>query len=141
MVSFPSASPFVGRHDELAQIAALLADPACRLLTLVGPGGIGKTRLALEAAQQLSDAHFVPLQPLTSADFIVSAIADAVGFQFYSSDDPKRQLLDYLREKSLLLVLDNFEHLLDGAILLSDMLTGALGASAAGHLARAPQSD
>ncbi|MEP7293997.1 MAG: AAA family ATPase, partial [Chloroflexota bacterium] len=108
----------------------LLSDPACRLLTLVGPGGIGKTRLALEAARQLplpENTHFVALQPLASAEFIVSAIADSVGFQFYSGSDPKQQLLDYLREKSRLLLLDNFEHLLDGATLLSEILTNAPG--------------
>src|SRR5690349_7954392 len=92
-VSVPAASAqFVGRQEELAQIGALLADPACRLLTLVGPGGIGKTRLALEAAHQFSppDAYFfVPLQPLTSPDFIVSAIADALDFQFSGAIEPK----------------------------------------------------
>ena len=122
------ASEFVGRQDELAHIDALLSTPACRLLTLVGPGGIGKTRLALEAARQLPNpehAHFVPLQPLTSPDFIVSAIADALGLQFYGGTPPKQQLLDYLRDKSWLLVLDNFEHLLDGAELPSELLASA----------------
>lgn len=116
---------FVGRAEELSSIAVLLADPNCRLLTLVGPGGIGKTRLALEAARPFSSTHFVSLQPLTSPDFVVSAIADTIGLQFYSGADPKQQLLDYLREKSGLLVLDNFEHLLDGATLLSEMLAAA----------------
>jgi len=100
-------------------------NPACRLLTLVGPGGIGKTRLALEVAQQFPNAHFVALQPLASADFIVSAMAESLNFQFYSGSDPKQQLFDYLREKSWLVVLDNFEHLLDGATLLSEILTAA----------------
>src|SRR5690349_1374198 len=93
------STPFLGRQDELAQISRLLSDRDCRLLTLVGPGGIGKTRLALEAARQPSapeDAYFVALQPLASADFIVSAIAESLNFQFYSGVDPKQQLLDYL---------------------------------------------
>ncbi len=125
MVNSPALfSAFVGRQDELAQISRLLSDSACPLLTLVGPGGIGKTRLALETARQFPEAHFVALQPLTSPDFIVSTIADAVGLQFYSGD-PKQQLLDYLREKSGLLVLDNFEHLLAGADLLSTILAAA----------------
>jgi predicted ATPase/DNA-binding NarL/FixJ family response regulator len=119
------ATPFVGRLRELTEIASRLNDPNCRLLTLVGPGGIGKTRLALESARQFPEAYFVPLQPLTSSDFIISALADAIGFQFYSGSDPKQQLLDYLREKSWLLVLDNFEQLLDGATLLSEILAAA----------------
>ncbi len=130
MIAPISSADFVGRSTELAEITGLLSDPACRLLTLVGPGGIGKTRLALEAARQLplpENTHFVALQPLASAEFIVSAIADSVGFQFYSGSDPKQQLLDYLREKSWLLLLDNFEHLLDGATLLSEILANATG--------------
>jgi predicted ATPase/DNA-binding CsgD family transcriptional regulator len=122
-----SATSFVGRSRELAEIATLLSDPTCRLLTLVGPGGIGKTRLALEVARQLptDSARFVELQPLTSPDFLVSAIAEALGFQFYKGNNPKRQLLDYLCEQTWLLVLDNFEHLLDGASLLSEILIAA----------------
>jgi predicted ATPase/DNA-binding CsgD family transcriptional regulator len=120
--------PLIGRTRELADIQNQLADPDCRLLTLVGPGGIGKTRLALEIARQSNfpnDANFVPLQPLTSPEFIVSAIADAMDFQFYGAGDPKQQLLAYLREKSLLLILDNFEHLMEGAPLLSDIHTAS----------------
>src|SRR5262249_22051442 len=64
---------------------------------------------------------------LTSPDFIVPTIADTIGFGFYQGGDPKQQLLDYFREKSLLLVLDNFEHLLDGVQLLSEILNAAAG--------------
>src|SRR5262245_51641261 len=88
-------TPFVGRIEELAEIASLLANPACRLLTLVGPGGIGKTRLAQEAAEQSpfsGNIYFVALQPLSSPDFIVPAIAEALHFQFYSGGEPKQQL-------------------------------------------------
>src|SRR5262245_37427086 len=123
-------TPFIGRDKELAEISQLLSTPACRLLTLVGPGGIGKTRLALEAAGRLSfpnGVHAVPLQPLTSPEFMVPAIAEAVHFQFYAGRDPKQQLLDYLREKALLLVLDNVEHLLDGIGLVADILAFAPG--------------
>jgi predicted ATPase/DNA-binding CsgD family transcriptional regulator len=122
------STPFVGREVESKEIARLLSESPCRLLTLVGPGGIGKTRLALEAIGQFSfpqGVYYVSLQPLTSPDFMLSSIAEVLGFQFYSGADPKQQLLDYLREKSLLLVLDNLEHLLDGVTLLSDMLTAA----------------
>ncbi len=123
-------TPFVGRQQELTEIARLLADPACRLLTLVGPGGIGKTRLALEAAAAQLDAFadgvfFVALQPLESPDFIAAAIAEAIDCQLGQSDDPRRQLLKCLSDKNLLLVTDNFEHLLDGADLVSAILTAA----------------
>ena len=123
-------TPFVSRVEELAEITALLADPACRLLTIIGPGGVGKTRLALEAAQQLlfpGDTYFVALQSLTSSDLIVPAIAEAIHFQFYSGGEPKQQLLDYLREKTFLLVLDNLEHLLDGVGSISEILAYAPG--------------
>lgn len=127
-------TPFVGRTEELAEITALLNNPACRLLTLVGPGGIGKTRLALEAAVALfnrNDAtfhngiYFVSLQPLTSPDFILSALAEAIGLRFYPGDEPLPQLIDYLCPQTALLVLDNFEHLLEGVQIVSDLLTDA----------------
>ncbi len=139
------STPFVGRTEELAEIVGLLENPTCRLLTLVGLGGMGKTRLALEAAKVLNadDAepidgassrarvpfpngvYFVPLQPLTSPDFILSALAEAVGVQFYPGSEPWPQLIDYLRSKAALLILDNLEHLLDGVALFSDMLANA----------------
>jgi DNA-binding SARP family transcriptional activator len=109
--------PFVGREEELAQLAQLLANPTCRLLTIVGPGGIGKTRLAIRAARAqigvyLHGIYLASLTATISADFLVSALADALNFSFHGPEDPKIQLLNYLREKELLLVLDNFEHLL-----------------------------
>jgi predicted ATPase/DNA-binding SARP family transcriptional activator len=110
-------TPFVGREAALAEIADLLQDPACRLLTLVGPGGSGKTRLALEAvAGQLDNysygVFFVSLAPLDAADLIVPAVAQALGFTFDRGVEPRQQLLDYLSQKRLLLILDGFEHLL-----------------------------
>lgn len=127
----PQLTSFVGRTKEIADICALLSDPNCHLLTLLGAGGIGKTRLALqvtvEAGHQYADGvYFVPLQSLNSAQFIVSAIADAIDFQFYEGNShPKDQLLSYLRELEILLVLDNYEHLLDGAPFLSEILHAA----------------
>ena len=108
-------TPFVGREREMVEITTRLRDPVCRLLTLVGPGGCGKTRLALEAtATQLADfadgVFLVSLAPLRSIDAVVPALAAALGIT--STSDPRQQLLGYLREKHLLLILDNFEHLL-----------------------------
>jgi predicted ATPase len=92
----PQPTPFVGRADELGELARLLADDNCRLLTLVGPGGIGKTRLALEAARHfnaLQGIYFVALQPIESPNLIVSAIGEALDFQFFQGD-ARAQLLD-----------------------------------------------
>lgn len=123
-------TPFVGRTTELAQINRRLDDPACRLLTLIGPGGIGKTRLALQAAASqtrvfLNGIFFVPLAPVSTPETLVFTIANALQFSFYNKERPQSQLINYLREKELLLVMDNFEHLLDGARLVSDILQHA----------------
>jgi predicted ATPase/DNA-binding CsgD family transcriptional regulator len=123
-------TPFVGRTDELADITALLADPACRLLTLVGPGGIGKTRLAIQAASEAQDLFpdgvwFAALQPVSSTALLVSALVDALSLPIYGQEDPRTRLLHWLRPKALLLVADNFEHLLDDAILLSEIVETA----------------
>jgi WD40 repeat protein/predicted ATPase/transcriptional regulator with XRE-family HTH domain len=125
---------FVGRSDELDAIDRLLADPACRLLTLIGPGGIGKTRLALATAARQSGAFadgiaFVPLASINSPDQIVFAIGDAVALSFAGQPDPATHLLSHLRARHMLLVLDNFEHLLHGTDLVSDMLAHAPQAS------------
>jgi predicted ATPase/DNA-binding CsgD family transcriptional regulator len=118
------STPFVGRERELAEINRLLDDPNCRLLTLLGPGGIGKTRLALQAVtgmtRQFPDGvYFVSLQAVTSAEFLVSAVADALDVTFSGQDDLQTQLLNYLRDKRTLLVLDNFEQLLSASFIPS----------------------
>jgi predicted ATPase/DNA-binding SARP family transcriptional activator/Tfp pilus assembly protein PilF len=127
-------TPFLGRNAELAHLRAMLADPSYRLVTLVGPGGVGKTRLALQIAADLGlDDHFADgvylatLAAIPSGAALIPAIADAVGLAFSGAEDPRRQLLAYLRGQSLLLVLDNFEHLVDAAELLTEILSAAPG--------------
>jgi predicted ATPase/DNA-binding XRE family transcriptional regulator len=127
-------TPLIGRERELGQLTRLLADPECRLLTLVGPGGIGKTRLAIEVASSVQDlfadgAYFVPLGFADSTRFIVPVMAESVGFAFHhaSHADPKSQLFGYLKEKGVLLLTDNLEQLLTepGIELLAELLTHA----------------
>jgi predicted ATPase/transcriptional regulator with XRE-family HTH domain len=120
----------VGRENELRAILHQVNDPTCRLLTLTGPGGVGKSRLALEAAHSLGAAFehgvcFVSLAGTSATEFMPSAIADALGFAFSGPTQPKTQLINYLSGKDILLVLDNMEHLLDGVELLGDFLQRA----------------
>ena len=127
-INLPRAlTPFIGREPELAALGQLLGDPQCSLLTIVGPGGIGKTRLAIEAARRSQDLFpdgvwFVPLATVNSPALLVPAIADAVSFRFQDPANPQELLLRHLREKRALLILDNTEHLLDGAGLFAEIL-------------------
>src|SRR5262249_43270035 len=124
---------FFGRASELEAIDRVLEDPEVRLLTLVGPGGSGKTRLALEAAARRVDryphgVHFVPLASVASPDFLAPVLAEAIQFAVdgaHSGFSAKDQLLDYLSERSTLLVLDNFEHLVEGSGFLSEVIERA----------------
>jgi len=119
------ATPLVGRRVETAAVVALLRDEA-RLVTLTGPGGTGKTRLALAVASELAPslrdgAVFVDLAPLTDPELLVPTIADAFGI---ADNSP---LADELHDRSLLLVLDNLEQLLEGVAAIGPLLGGAPG--------------
>jgi len=119
---------FVGRQQEAREARRLLS--TARLLTLKGPGGIGKTRLALQlGASVLPDfidgIWFVPCATAGTTDNTLWAIAEALDFQFRQSGEPGEQLLDFLADKHLLLILDNFEHLVDRADFLADILKHA----------------
>jgi predicted ATPase/DNA-binding SARP family transcriptional activator len=121
---------FIGRDGEIADILEHLQNPACRLLTIVGAPGAGKTRLAVEAGAKLlgvfaNGVYFVPLASVGDPRFLVPAIIQALEFSPAGSSEPRLQLLNYLREKHLLLVLDSFEHLLEGADLVTEILQKA----------------
>ncbi len=125
-----SLIPLIGRENELSILTRYLTDADQRLITIHGPGGVGKTHLAIEVAwQHLStfrDGVFVvSLEPLDSSLFLLSAIAEALGFQFSGQGKRKDQLLAYLNNKQMLLVMDGFEHLLDNTTLIGDLLAAS----------------
>ncbi|MEX1021303.1 MAG: tetratricopeptide repeat protein [Litorilinea sp.] len=135
---------FVGRKAEIDELAKRVADPECRLVSIIGPGGIGKTRIAVHVAQYFVDAAtkgpmstsslsdlfpqgvlFVALNTVDSTDGIIAAIAEAGGIGFYNNQAKRQQLLETLHERKMLLLLDNFEHLLAHADFVIDLLTHA----------------
>jgi class 3 adenylate cyclase len=135
------ATPFVGREAELAAVAGRLRQPGVPLLTLTGPGGTGKTRLALQAAAEVLDAAgpdgarsggpfpdgawLVELAPLADPGLVPAAVAQALGVREATGRPPEAALRDHLRDRRLLLVLDNCEHLLPGAAPAVAALLGA----------------
>ena len=105
------ATEFVGRKTEKTKLGELLADSRCRLLTIVAPGGMGKTRLAIEVAkfqlEQFEQVCFVSFAAVVSPELMIYTLADALELTLFGSKPPKEQVLNYLRNKKMLLVLDN----------------------------------
>lgn len=134
----PFATPFIGRQQELADLEAQLLNPHYRLLTITGPGGVGKTRLALEAARRLiptghflNGLRFVTLAQSDAPTRIPGLIAAELGLSFHGQASPEAQLAAALAGEEMLLVLDNLEHLMEGeageatAVLLAQLLAVA----------------
>ena len=122
-----SLTPFIGRHSEARELSALLRDPACRLVTILGPGGVGKTRLALEVALGLGDdfsqgVYFISLSAYQPGNPLWSLLAEALRFQVREKGDPEQQVLDYLRTKHALLIFDSFETALEKVAWLAELL-------------------
>src|SRR5439155_18804427 len=129
--SLPLAlTSLLGRDADVEALPRWLADPAARLITLVGPGGVGKTRLALELARAIADENttrvvFVPLAALRDPAFLAPTIAEALGLADVTASELPGRARIACADRPTLLVLDNFEQLLDAAWLVTDLLTAA----------------
>jgi predicted ATPase len=128
--NLPSApSPLIGRRAEVDEITTTVRDGA-RLITLTGPGGTGKTRVAVAAASELvgdfrNGVFFVDLAPITAAELVPSAVARALGVREDAAQPLERTVAAYLQDRELLLVLDNFEHVLEAAGFLATLLAAS----------------
>jgi predicted ATPase/DNA-binding SARP family transcriptional activator len=129
-------TPLIGRQDEMKYMSQLLADPQVRLVTITGPGGTGKTRLALQLGNQAVDSGsraylngvaFISLDGLSTPEGIPAIMAQALSFNFHTGANPLDQLLGYLKDKEMLLILDNLEHLVGKELagLVQRILDGA----------------
>ena len=125
-------TPFIGRRQALDQLTELLRDDGVRLVTVHGPGGIGKSRIAIEVASRLEDEYpdgvaFVALDAVRDAALLAGEIATALGLRETAGGGPIERLVASLARRQMLLILDNFEGLLDGVPLLSRLLSAAPG--------------
>ena len=121
---------FIGREAEIRNLSEILGREQVRLVTLTGAGGIGKTRLSIQVAAEQFERFpdgvwFVSLASLTDPEYVITEIASVLSIQLQPQVDPKKQVIDYLSQKRLLLVLDNFEHLPEATSLVNDLLRGA----------------
>ena len=126
----PSLTPFLGREEQIAAIAELVAAPNVHLVTLTGPGGIGKTRLAIQVGERLASsfsggAVFVDLSTLHEPAQVLPAIATALGLREMNAGSLVNQIHGFLAEWETLLILDNFEHLLGSAAVVANLLGGS----------------
>jgi len=124
-------TPLIGREQEVRAVCALLQQAEVRLVTLIGTGGIGKTRLGLQIATDLLDAfadgvYFVPLAPISDPDLVVPTIVQTLGLQETGDQSLLDLLIAYLQDKRMLLLLDNFEQVVMAAPQVVDLLTACL---------------
>ncbi len=123
------ATPLIGRQTEIENVIAQILRPDIRLMTLAGPGGIGKTSLAIESGRALlrefhDGVYVVFLAPVTDAQFVPSAIAQVLGFFLHTGITVSDQLKDFIADRHLLLILDNLEHLTPASSTIASMLEG-----------------
>ena len=119
-------TPLLGRDDDVATVCGLLRSPGGRLVNLTGPGGVGKTRLAVDVATQLAGEFaagiaFVSLAAVSQSELVPTVLARSVGLDDTGPRPVRDQLLDALRQEHLLIVIDNFEHLMDAAAFIPEI--------------------